>query len=220
MPSKATLPPWFISFSMSLKARLFPDISRPTSKPSCMPSSLNATSCRSSCMTFTARVTPIFRARSKRYSFTSVMTTLCAPTCLARAAPMMPIGPAPVIRTSSPTRSKERVVWVALPKGSKREATSSLTSGGKGKALLAGMHRNSAKAPWRFTPTPTVFLQRCLMPARQFRQWPQTKCPSPLTRSPTLKPSTPPPTSTTVPANSWPTVMPCGIVFCAHSSQW
>ena len=46
----------------------------------------------------------------------SVITTLRAPTCCATSAPMMPIGPAPVTSTSSPTRSKESAVCTALPK--------------------------------------------------------------------------------------------------------
>ena len=40
MPSSATLPPWFMCSSMSAKAAGTPDISRPTSKPSVMPSSV------------------------------------------------------------------------------------------------------------------------------------------------------------------------------------
>ena len=33
--------------------------------------------------------------------------------------PSAPMGPAPVIRTSSATRSRERAVWMALPRGAK-----------------------------------------------------------------------------------------------------
>ena len=44
------------------------------------------------------------------------MTTWRAPTWRAIATAMMPIGPAPVISTSSPTRSKASAVWTALPK--------------------------------------------------------------------------------------------------------
>ena len=70
------------------------------------------------------------------------------------------MGPAPVISTSSPTRSNDNAVWVALPKGSKIAARSSAMPSGILKALKAGMARYSAKAPSRFTPTPTVLRQR------------------------------------------------------------
>ena len=66
-------------------------------------------------MGFTARVAPIFRARFRRYSFTSVITTFRAPTWRAMATAMMPMGPAPVMSTSSPTMSKLRAVCAALP---------------------------------------------------------------------------------------------------------
>ena len=135
------------------------------------------------------------------------------------ATAMQPMGPAPVMSTSSPTRSKDRAVWVALPSGSRNAATSSEMSSGSGKAFTAGMARYSAKQPGRFTPTPTVLRQRWRLPARQLRQWPQVMWPSPETRSPTLKPCTSLPISATTPTNSWPTVMGTGMVFFAHSSQ-
>ncbi|VTP62068.1 Uncharacterised protein [Leclercia adecarboxylata] len=92
---------WYRAWCGTLAARrTFPD---PTSKPSVMPSS-SITSWRFSFDTSTARVTPILRASDRRYSFTSVITTLRAPTCFATAAAMMPIGPAPETSTSSPTR--------------------------------------------------------------------------------------------------------------------
>ena len=72
------------------------------------------TSPRSSRPVLTAN-RPIFRARSRRYSFKSVMMTLRAPFFLQMAAAMMPIGPAPVTSTSSPTTSNCSAVWVALP---------------------------------------------------------------------------------------------------------
>ena len=53
----------------------------------------------------------------------------------------------------------------------------------------------------------------------QLRQRPQTRWPSPLTRSPGAKPVTLEPTSTTSPTNSCPITSPTGIVFCAHASQ-
>ena len=52
---------------------------------------------------------------------------------------MMPMGPAPVISTSSPTMLKARAVCVALPNGSRMLAMSSVTASGSLNALLAGM---------------------------------------------------------------------------------
>ncbi len=117
-----------------------------------------------------ARLAPIFAASESRYSFTSVMTTWRAPTCLAIATAMMPIGPAPVMSTSSPTRSNESAVCAALPSGSRIAAISSGMVAGRRNALTAGMTRYSAKQPARFTPTPTVLRHRCRRPARQLRQ--------------------------------------------------
>ena len=47
----------------------------------------------------------LFRASSSRYGFTSVTTTWRAPAWRTMAAAMQPIGPAPVISTSSPSTS-------------------------------------------------------------------------------------------------------------------
>ncbi len=218
MPSMAILPPWFILSIMSWKAEGTPDISSPTSNPSVMPSSL-ITSESCSLATLTARVAPILRASSSRYSLTSVITTWRAPTWRQTAAAMMPIGPAPVMSTSSPTRSKERAVCTALPNGSKMAARSSGMLSGSLKALKAGITRYSAKEPGRLTPTPMVLRQRWVRPARQLRQWPQVMWPSPETLSPTAKPRTSWPTATTSPTYSWPTTMGTGMVFWDHSSQ-
>ena len=173
IPSRAMRPPWYILSIMSLSARGLPDISSPTSNPSFMPIS-RCTSWRFSADTSTTRVAPIFCARASRRGLTSVTTILRAPDFLAIAAAMQPMGPAPVMSTSSPTRSHCSAVCVALPSGSKQARTSSGIPGSTWTALLAGRHKNSAKAPSRLTPTPFVFLQRCRRPARQLRHWPQT----------------------------------------------
>ena len=55
---------------------------------------------------FTARVTPSERAKASRSSLWSVITTCRAPACLLTMAAMMPIGPAPVTKTSSPSIGK------------------------------------------------------------------------------------------------------------------
>ena len=100
--------------SMSRNAAGLPDISRPTSKPSVIPSSF-CTSGSFVSRTFTARVTPIFCASSSRYGLMSVITVYRAPACRATAAAMIPIGPAPVTSTSSPStwKRKRRVHRVA-----------------------------------------------------------------------------------------------------------
>ena len=102
------------------------------------------------------------------------------------AAAMQPMGPAPVMSTSSPTMSKERAVCAALPYGSKMAAMSLEMPSRSRNRLVAGRARYSANDPGRFTPTPTVLGHRWRLPALQLRQWPQTMWPSPETRSPTL----------------------------------
>ncbi len=148
------------------------------------------------------------------------MTTCRAEQWRAMAAAIRPIGPAPVINTSSPITSNDSAVWVALPSGSKELRTSSEMPESAGHTLVTGSERNSANAPSRLTPTPLVLGHRWRRPARQLRQWPHTTWPSPLTRSPGLKSVTLSPTSSTVPTNSWPTTVGTRIVFCAQASQF
>jgi hypothetical protein len=57
----------------------------------------------------------------------------------AIAAASTPIGPAPVMSTSSPTQSKRSAVWVALPSGSRIAATSSVTCDGTTNTFSAGI---------------------------------------------------------------------------------
>ena len=109
----------------------------------------------------------------------SVITTLRAPTCLATSAPMMPIGPAPVTSTSSPTRSKDSAVCTALPSGSRIAADLVGDVVRDRHDIVRGIATYSAKAPGRLTPMPFVLRQRCPLPARQLRQWPQRCAPRP-----------------------------------------
>src|ERR1700677_1586635 len=204
--------------SISRRAAALPDISKPTSKPSSMPRSRIASS-RDWCAMLMALLAPIWAARSSRNWLTSVITMWRAPTNRAVATAMMPMGPAPVMSTSSPTTLKASAVCVALPNGSRIEATSSSMAGESLKTLAAGSVRYSANAPGRFTPTPNVLRHRCRRPARQLRQCPQVMCPSPDTRSPALTPRTSLPTSTISPEYSWPTAIGTGMVFCAQASQ-
>ena len=55
------------------------------------------------------------------------------------AVAMTPIGPAPVISTSSPTTSYRSAVWVALPSGSSTAATSSVMWSGTTNTFCAGI---------------------------------------------------------------------------------
>jgi SP family arabinose:H+ symporter-like MFS transporter len=102
---------------------VLPDISKPTSNPSIMPRCF-CTSASGISLGFTARVAPILRASSSRKGFMSVITTCRAPAWRTTGIAMMPMGPAPVMSTSSPSTGNESAVWTALPKGSKMAATS------------------------------------------------------------------------------------------------
>ena len=203
---------------MSRNADGLPDISRPTSKPSTMPS-CSCTWRNFPSRTLNATVAPIFRAKSSRYSFTSLMTTDLAPACLTTATAMMPMGPAPVMSTSSPSTGNDSAVCTAFPKGSKIAATSRSMFFLWCQTLVIGTEIYSANAPGRLTPIPCVSLHRCRRPARQLRQRPQTTWPSALTISSGKKSVTFEPTSTTEPTNSWPTTIGTGMVCCAQASH-
>ena len=123
IPSMAILPPWHMFSSMVRSADGAPDISKPTSNPSRIPSS-SWTSDMVRCLASTAKVAPIRLARSRRNGFTSETTTCRAPAYLTIAVAIKPIGPAPVISTSSPRQSKLSAVCTALPSGSKIAAIS------------------------------------------------------------------------------------------------
>ena len=100
----------------------------------------------------TARVAPISRAVARRPSSTSVITMWRAPAWRDTAHAICPIGPAPVISTSSPTRSNDSAVCTALPSGSRIAAMASGTESGIGYALRAGITTYSAKPPSRWIP--------------------------------------------------------------------
>ena len=176
---------------MSGSAAGLPDISRATSNPSTMPSS-RWVSAMVPVVTFTATSAPIRRANSSRGSLTSVTTTYLAPTWRTTAAAISPIGPAPVISTSSPTSGNDSAVCTALPNGSKMAAMSRSAPDMSATVLPrctqtfdSGITTYSANAPSRLTPMLLVRMHRCRRPARQFRQVPHTTWPSPDTTSPT-----------------------------------
>ena len=140
---------------LASSASALPDISSATSKPSVIPSSC-WTSARSRSRGSIAIVAPIRGASSRRYGFSSVTTTWRAPAWRTIAAAMQPIGPAPVIRTSSPSTGNASAVWIALPNGSKIAATSSSMPGQCCQMFVTGSATSSAKAPGRLTPRPIV----------------------------------------------------------------
>src|SRR6202020_1478988 len=74
------------------------------------------------------------------------MTTCRAPACRAMATAMTPMGPAPVMSTSSPTTLKASAVCVALPSGSRIEAISSSIAVGSLNTLEARIVRYSGDA--------------------------------------------------------------------------
>ena len=123
-------------------------------------------------------------ASSSRYGFRSVTTTWRAPAWRTTAAAMQPIGPAPVMSTSSPSTGNASAVCTAFPNGSKIAATSSSTPGQWCQMFVIGSATSSANAPGRLTPSPIVCAHRCRRPAMQLRQRPQTTWPSPQTTSP------------------------------------
>ena len=111
----------------------------PTSKPSFIFEPRHDVAQVLAATTSTGVTSATSAASARRRGLMSVMTTWRAPTWRATAAAMMPIGPAPVISTSSPTRSKASAVWTALPSGSRMAPSSSSTSSGSGTMLKAGM---------------------------------------------------------------------------------
>src|SRR5450759_1128781 len=222
IPRIAMRPPWAMLVMADRSAAALPDISRATSKPSVMPSSV-PTSRRSPSRGSTAIVAPIRSAMARRTGFGSDTTTWRAPAWRTTAVAMRPIGPAPETSTSSPRTGNASAVWTAFPNGSKIAATSSSIPRQWCQTFVIGRTTSSAKAPSRPTPRPIVWAQRWRRPARQCRHRPQTTWPSPLTRSPGAKLVTFEPTSTTAPTNSWPITRGGRMVFAAHgahASMW
>ena len=72
------------------------------------------------------------RASAARFGFGSAMTTVAAPTADAYIAERMPIGPAPVTRTTSPPRTPARSMpYAATQAGSTTAPATSDTSSGR-----------------------------------------------------------------------------------------
>ena len=92
-------------------------------------------------------------ASASRCGERSVITMLRAPACRTTDAAMTPMGPAPVMRTSSPSTGNASAECTALPNGSKIAATSGSTGSRWRHTLVAGTATYSAKPPSRSTPT-------------------------------------------------------------------
>ena len=111
----------------------------PTSKPSVMPSSSIR---RPSLALDVDRAGAPIATRQRQPVVVDVgHDDVTGPDVRAIAAAMMPIGPAPVISTSSPTRSNDSAVCVALPNGSKIDAMSSGMSVGNLERVERGHHQ-------------------------------------------------------------------------------
>ena len=110
----------------------------------------------SRCATLTVRVAPSFFGELEPVVVDVGDDDVAGAGMAATAAAIAPIGPAPVISTSSPTMSHCKAVWTALPNGSKIEATSRSMPSAWCQTLALGMTIYSAKAPGRLTPTPLV----------------------------------------------------------------
>ena len=184
---------------MSRKPAGLPDISRPTSKPSVMPSSF-CTSASLVSRTSTARVTPILRARSRRYGFTSVITVKRAPACARHRGGHDADGAgAGDQHVLAQHREGERGV---------HRVAERIENGGD----IERRCRRGAARCWSWAarcirrtrpagsrPRPWCARTGGGGPARQLRQRPQTTWPSPLTISPGKKSATLEPTSTISP---------------------
>ena len=116
-----------------------PDISSAMSKPSTMPSCSWASRNVWPAETSTTRSAPAAEARANRPADMSVTQMRRAPAWRTTAVAMTPIGPAPVMTTSSPTTGHCRAVCVALPSGSNNAPRSGSRSGGCTHAFVAGM---------------------------------------------------------------------------------
>ena len=198
MPSMAILPPWHMLASMSRKAVGLPDISRPTSKPSFMPSSSWASGDRSLADVDGERGAQLagqLQAERVDVGHDDVPGPGVPDDRGGHDADRSGAGDQHVlaqhVELTAPCARRCRT-------GRRSPARRGGSAGSCTQTLVIGSARYSANAPGRLTPTPLVSLQRCRRPARQLRHRPQTTCPSPLTISPTWKSLTFEPTSTIV----------------------
>ena len=202
----AILPPWPCWRSCRGRPSALPDISRPTSKPSFMPSSF-CTSASDLLRDVRRRsVAPILRGQlepvrvdvgdRRRSARRRGATT---------AAAMMPIGPgAGDQHVLAEHVERQRGVHGVAERIEDRRDVAGRCRRRDARRWSSAARCTRRTRPARLTPTPAVSAHRCRRPARQLRQRPQTTWPSPLTISPAWKSLTFEPTSTISPTNSWP----------------
>ena len=118
-----------------------------------------------------------------------------------------PMTPPPSTTTDEPGLISARSMPCRQqPSGSQNAPCVGLRSAGSMKACFCGRTTYSAKPPSRWMPMALRLLQRLTRPAWQWGHRPQAMLGSPVTRSPTAKPETAPPTASTMPENSCPSV--------------
>ena len=128
-------------------AAALPDISRPTSKPSLMPSSASSPRADLRAMTLTVPRGADLLGEIEPVIVDVGDHDVAGADMAAIAAAMKPIGPAPVISTSSPTRSKESAVCTALPKRIEDGGDLVRHARRQMEGVGGGNRENSAKAP-------------------------------------------------------------------------
>ena len=197
-----------------------PDISRPTSKPSFIPSSRpTATIVLLHRVDRARHAEPARDARAGTRS-TSVITTWRAPAWRTTAAAMMPIGPGAgdqdvLADDLERERGVDGVAERVEDRGHVR-LDAVLVDARRWRPAARRTRRTRRRRPPRAR---ACRAHRWRRPAMQLRQRPQTRWPSPLTSSPVAMPSTLVPISTTSPTNSWPTTSGVGTVCCAQASH-
>jgi hypothetical protein len=170
--------------------------------------------------TFNASVAPIFRARSSRYGIHVRDHHVARARVFApRAAAMMPMGPAPVISTSSPSTGKRQrrmhrvAEWI---EDGRDVAVDALRCAARRWSWAAKCTRRTRPAGSRRRPGWLAQMppagQAVAAAAADHVAFSADNVAG--KKSFTLEP-----TSTISPTNSWPTTMGTGMVFCAHSSH-
>ena len=141
-------------------------------------------------------------------ALTSTAMTL-APIAFAIITTDRPTPPQPCTATHCPASTRPWVTTArnAVANRQPRDAAAAkeIESGRRTRLVAArGSARRSANEPGRVNPGCSWSGQTCASPAWQNSHRPQPSTNGAVTRSPTRHPDTSPPTSMTVPANSWP----------------
>ena len=217
-PSIAIRPPWVIWLIISRSASGLPDISRPTSKPSCMSSSRCASASRS-CADVHRAADPERSGQGQPVLAQVGDHHVPGPSVLAdhRGHDADRPGPGDQHVLAQHRKGEGGVHRIAERVEDRRHAPVDRmpvhpgVAGGDGHVLR--------ERPVHLYPDAAGVNAEVAAPGRQFRQRPHTRWPSPLTASPTCTSVTPEPTATTSPANSWPTVRGSETVRAAQASQ-